>query len=158
MPVKVGGLPTIGELHAEGQELLGQWLAFRQAVPEQGDELLLLAEGDIAQPQVQREGKPRWVGAYASDGDDRLVSPRDDYLHRHDPGSRLPDGPAHADGLTITARAMSPSGAAGSSKRLMAGYYPGYARGYVRVRPAPVPPCRRRPRTAACGDRPQDRA
>jgi hypothetical protein len=59
MPVKVGGLPTIGELHAEGQELLGQWLAFRQAVLEQGDELLLLAEGDIAQPQVQRVGKPR---------------------------------------------------------------------------------------------------
>jgi hypothetical protein len=57
-PVEVGGLAAVGELHAEAQELVGHWVVFEGAVVEQVGKLLLLADGEVADTQAEREGEP----------------------------------------------------------------------------------------------------
>jgi hypothetical protein len=84
--VKVGGLATVGELHPETQELIGQGVTFETNAVNQVRELLLLSGGDSAQAQAEGEAEPFRIGPDAHDGNDGLLGARDDQLHRRDAG------------------------------------------------------------------------
>ena len=46
--VKVGGLTTVGELHTEAEELIGERVVFEGDAVQQVGELLLLSGGEVA--------------------------------------------------------------------------------------------------------------